>query len=114
MSRIDLIETLPPLVFSRGIEVTIGSESVFGTSEDPDLREVVVTSTSQKDHAPSGSPKSIYRVKRRFAFLEASSGGSAETVSTEPPLRKKHNLSFLLGDSKGSTSVPDESPSKLL
>ena len=33
---------------------------------------------------------------------------------TEPPLRKKHSLSFLLGGSKGSTSAPDESPLKLL
>lgn len=36
--EVDLVETLPPPVSSWGIEVTVGSESVVGTREDPDLR----------------------------------------------------------------------------
>ena len=35
--EIDLVEALPPPVSSRGIEATIGSDSVTATDEDPNL-----------------------------------------------------------------------------
>lgn len=109
-----LLDTIPPPVSGRGIEATIGSESATSADEDSDLQDIVVTDASQKDPSPSGSLRSLCRVKRHFAFLEASSGGHVETVDTEPPLRKKCSLSFLLGGSKGCTRAPNESPLKLL
>ena len=110
--NIDLVETLPPP--GQEIEAIVGSESATSTDEDPDLRDVVVTGTFQKDLAHSRSPRSLHHVKRGFAFLEASFGDCVETVSNETPLHNKHNLSFLQGGSKGSTSAPNESPPKLL
>lgn len=60
---IDLVETLPPLVSVQGIEVIsespVGLDDVVGTGEEPDLGDVVVTGASQKDHVPSGSPRSL-------------------------------------------------------
>ncbi|CAI9275929.1 unnamed protein product [Lactuca saligna] len=53
---VDLVETLPPHVSSRGIEATISSDIIVtGASEkDPDLQDIVVTGASQKDPTPSG------------------------------------------------------------
>ena len=68
---VDLVEALPPLVSGRGIEATFGSNSATGTGENPNLQDIVVTSASQKDLTPSGSSRSLRRVKRCFAFLEA-------------------------------------------
>ena len=62
----------------------------------------------------SESPRSLRRVKRRFALLEASSGCQTEVASIGAPLCKKRNLSLLLGGSKDSNRAPEEGPQKLL
>lgn len=111
---VEPIETLPPPFSARGIEVIVDLENVVSTEEDPNLQDVVFAGAFHKDLAPSGSSRSLRHVKRRFLFLEVSSGDSVETVCTEPPLHKNRNLSFLLGGSKGFTSSPDECPPKLL
>ncbi|CAI9295395.1 unnamed protein product [Lactuca saligna] len=102
-----------PLVFSQGIKVIFGSESVTGVSEDPHLQDIIVIGVSQKDPTLYGFPRSLRRGKRCFASLEAFFDGRTETANTEPPLRKKHNMSFLLEGTKDSNRAPDEGLPKL-